>query len=147
MIIRNTEGRGLARLKKYINQLASDRVFVGVPRSANGARGNAMIAFVHEFGSIANGIPERSFLRSTVLEQADKYAKIVMQKIPEAIKSGTNARDAYSMLGTIAMNDVKLKIASGDFAALAPATIRRKKSSKPLIDTGNLRQSISYEIK
>ena len=128
----------------YLKELNKERVYVGVPRSSNGIRGNAMIAMVHEFGI---NVPERSFLRSTVLEQADKYARIFATNIPDAIKNGTPAYEAYSRLGTIAMNDVRLKIASGEFAALAPATIKRKKSSKPLIDTGNLRQSINYEIR
>ena len=144
MIIKNTNGKGLAKLMTYLKELNKERVYVGVPRSSNGIRGNAMIAMVHEFGI---NVPERSFLRSTVLEQADKYARIFATNIPDAIKNGTPAYEAYSKLGTIAMNDVRLKIASGEFAALAPATIKRKKSSKPLIDTGNLRQSINYEIR
>ena len=144
MIIKNTNGKGLAKLMTYLKELNKERVYVGVPRSSNGIRGNAMIAMVHEFGI---NVPERSFLRSTVLEQADKYARIFATNIPDAIKNGTPAYEAYSRLGTIAMNDVRLKIASGEFAALAPATIKRKKSSKPLIDTGNLRQSINYEIR
>ena len=147
MIIKNTNGKGLAKLMTYLKELNKERVYVGVPRSSNGIRGNAMIAMTHEFGSLANNIPERSFLRSTVLEQADKYARIFATNIPDAIKNGTPAYEAYSKLGTIAMNDVRLKIASGEFAALAPATIKRKKSSKPLVDTGNLRQSINYEIR
>jgi len=81
MIIRNTNGKGLARLITYLKELNKERVYVGVPRSSNGIRGNAMIAMVHEFGSMANNIPERSFLRSTVLEQADKYARIFATNI------------------------------------------------------------------
>lgn len=146
-VIKNTKGKGLQRLEKYINQLAADRVFVGVTRGTNGVRGNAMIAFVMEFGSVTKNIPERSYLRSTIHEQSKKYANIILNDIPTAIKNGSTAYDAYSKLGTIVSNDVKIKIASGEFVALAPATIKRKKSSKPLIDTGLLRQSISYEIR
>lgn len=147
MIIKNTNGKGLAKLMTYLKELNKEKVYVGVPRSSNGIRGNAMIAFVMEFGSVSKNIPERSYLRSTILEQADKYSKILSETIPDAIKDGARPHDAYSRLGIIAMNDVRLKIASGEFAALAPATIKRKKSSKPLIDTGMLRQSISYEVK
>ena len=35
---------------------------------------------------------------------------------------------------------------AGTFAPDAPATARRKKSSRPLIDTGLLRQSIKYKV-
>lgn len=145
MIIRNTEGKGLKKLINYIQGLTKQDVVVGVTRSSNGARGNAIIAASHELGLGNN--PERSFLRSTMIEQADKYAKLIGETIPQAIKSGTSERDAYSKLGTIAMNDVKLKIASGPFTPLKQATIDRKGSSKPLIDSGNLRQSITWEIR
>jgi len=144
-IVKNTNGEGLKNLREHIGKLAQGKVLVGVPRSSNGARGNAYIAMIHEFGLGHN--PERSFLRSTVYEQADKYAKIIAETIPQAVKSGMSERDAYARLGTIAVNDVKMKIGSGPFAPLSQATIDRKKSSKPLIDTGALRQSISYEIR
>lgn len=145
MIIKNTQGKGLEALKEHIGELVKERVFVGVPRSSNGARGNALIGMVHEFGLGNN--PERSWLRSTMTEQSSKYAKLIAETIPESIKSGMSAYDAYSRLGTLAVNDVKIKLASGEFVALKQATIDRKGSSKPLIDTGNLRQSINYEIR
>lgn len=145
MIIKNTQGKGLEALKEHIGELVKERVFVGVPRSSNGARGNALIGMVHEFGLGNN--PERSWLRSTMTEQSSKYAKLIAETIPESIKNGMSAHDAYSRLGTLAVNDVKLKLASGEFVALKQATIDRKGSSKPLIDTGNLRQSINYEIR
>ena len=131
----------------YLKELNKERVYVGVPRSSNGIRGNATIAMVHEFGSMANNIPERSFLRSTVLEQADKYARIFAPIFQMQLRMAHLPYEAYSRLGTIAMNDVRLKIASGEFAALAPATIKRKRSASRLVDTGNLRQSINYEIR
>lgn len=146
-IIRNTNGAGLERLKGFITDLTNEKVVVGVTSGTNGVRGNALIAMVHEFGSPSKGIPERSFLRSTVLEQADKYAKIIAETIPQAINGGMSEHDAYSRLGTVAMNDVKMKIASGEFAPLSQKTIDRKGSSKPLIDTGALRQSITFEVR
>lgn len=151
MIIRNTATKKLGEIVGLLKDLEKAKVVVGVTAATNGRDGglsNAMIAAVHEFGSPAQGIPERSFLRSTVTENADKYAKMEAEKVKEAIASGRmSTYDAYSVIGNEAMNDVKLKIANGPFKALDEKTVERKGSSKPLIDTGALRQAITFEVR
>jgi len=147
MIINDTRGQGLQRLISTLRDMGRKKVYVGVTKSTNGSRGNALIAMVHEFGSPSKNIPARSFLRSTVLEQADKYAQIIGETIPNAVASGMSIEDAYAGLGTVAMNDVKRKIANGPFAPLKDTTVKRKGSSKPLIDDGDLRKSIKYEVR
>jgi hypothetical protein len=42
---------------------------------------------------------------------------------------------------------VKTKIVQGPFTPNAPSTIRKKKSARPLIHTGHMRQSIRYVVK
>jgi len=42
-------------------------------------------------------------------------------------------------------NQIKRAIANREFVPNAPATIRKKKSSTPLVDTGQLRASITYQ--
>lgn len=45
------------------------------------------------------------------------------------------------------MGLVQEKIESGSYEPNAPSTIRKKKSDKPLIDTGRMRQSVKYVIR
>lgn len=148
-ILKNTNGKGLQKIEAFLKDMQGHKLYVGVTKSSNSrpkdGASNALIAYVHEFGV---GVPERSFLRSTVLEQAQKYVKIQRDNIIPAIKSGVmTAEEAYRRLGIVASNDVKLKITNGPFTALDQKTIDRKGSSKPLIDTGELRQSITYEVR
>lgn len=148
-ILKDTNGKGLQKLEAFLKDMQGHKLYVGVTKSSNSrpkdGASNALIAYVHEFGI---GVPERSFLRSTVLEQAQKYVKIQRDNIIPAIKSGVmTAEEAYRRLGIVASNDVKLKITNGPFTALDQKTIDRKGSSKPLIDTGELRQSITYEVR
>lgn len=56
------------------------------------------------------------------------------------------AQDGLNQIGNYIEGLVKKKIKNGPFVPLSPATINRKGSSKPLIDTGHLRQSIRYII-
>lgn len=148
-IIKSTKGKGLQRLIGLLKGMSESQVFIGVTKDTNArpdGGSNAVIGMVHEFGSPANNIDERSHLRATIIENGSKYSKMVADDIPKAIKNGMSSYDAYSVLGTQAMNDVKLKIASGNFKALKEATEKRKGSTKPLIDTGAYRNSITYRV-
>ncbi|QXF35240.1 hypothetical protein CE143_20230 [Photorhabdus luminescens] len=92
-------------------------------------------------------IPERSFLRSTFNEKKGDYAKDLTKGIQSELLNDGDLVKAFEKLGEKVVGDVKAKILSGVEPALSPKTIRRKGSSKPLIDTGQLLQSITYEVR
>ena len=107
------------------------------------------IASTHEFGSPENNIPERSYLRSTagdskVMARVIKEANRGVDRILEG--AGT-ALDTLNAMGVVFTAAVKRKIATGPFQPLHPETIRRKKSSRPLIDTSRLLQSMEHEVR
>lgn len=103
----------------------------------------AVIAAVHEFG--LGGMPQRSFLRSAYDENLPTIDKMIQRVANGAVFGfGTNA--ALNQLGNVVQGMIQRKIVDGPFKPNAPATIKRKKSSRPLIDTGHLRQSIRYVI-
>ncbi|ETS31164.1 hypothetical protein PTE_03118 [Photorhabdus khanii NC19] len=92
-------------------------------------------------------IPERSFLRSTFNENKGKYANKLAKSIKSELKNNGDPQQALEKLGEIVARDVKRKIQAGIDPPLSQATIKRKKSSKPLIETGQLLQSITYEVR
>lgn len=103
----------------------------------------AVIAAIHEFG--LGDMPQRSFLRSAYDENLPMIDKMIQHVANGAVFGlGTNA--ALNQLGNVVQGMVQRKIVDGPFVPNSPATIKRKKSSKPLIDTGHLRQSIRYVI-
>ena len=103
----------------------------------------AAIAAIHEFG--LGGMPQRSFLRSAFDENKPMINKMGDSVVNSAIK-GISTETALNQLGNVVQGMVQKKIVDGPFVPNSPATIKRKKSSKPLIDTGHLRQSIRYVI-
>lgn len=103
----------------------------------------AAIAAIHEFG--LGGMPQRSFLRSAFDENKPMINKMGDHIVNSAIK-GISTEKALDQLGNVVQGMVQKKIVDGPFVPNSPATIKRKKSSKPLIDTGHLRQSIRYVI-
>lgn len=103
----------------------------------------AVIAAVHEFG--LGGMPQRSFLRSAYDENLPVIDKMI-QRVANGAVFGLGTNAALNQLGNVVQGMVQRKIVDGPFVPNSPATIKRKKSSKPLIDTGHLRQSIRYVI-
>lgn len=103
----------------------------------------AAIAAIHEFG--LGGMPQRSFLRSAFDENKPMINKMGDRVVNSAIK-GISTETALNQLGNVVQGMVQKKIVDGPFVPNSPATIKRKKSSRPLIDTGHLRQSIRYVI-
>lgn len=106
---------------------------------------NVQIATFQEFGT-TRGVPERPFLRGTIDENRERYANMV-QKSAERIVDGKSSVDKeLALWGEKIVGDVKQRIAAGIDPPLQPATIARKGSSKPLIDSGQLRNSITYTV-
>lgn len=91
-------------------------------------------------------IPERSFLRSTFDEQNEKWGQLFDQWLDALIRGELSAEQVYQRLGAVIQGDIQMKIRDLDIPANAPATVARKKSSNPLIDTGSMRQKVTWKV-
>lgn len=104
---------------------------------------------IHEFGDPASGIPMRSFLRHPIKTFFPRYLRKNMTNIIKNIEAGKQEQ-VLNKLGTearnIVLNAFKTRGTYGEWKPNSPATIAKKGSSAPLIDIGNLRQSIDYKI-
>lgn len=152
---------GYKSLMQRLTELSKKEVAVGVPASTTAKDGVslALIAAVHEFGTIINmpgrgegegysiTIPQRSFLRSTLQDNQELIKKLADDLAKQVIKNKLSPTDALNRLGHAVVGLVQKKIQTGNFVPNAPSTIRKKKSSRPLIDTGHLRQSITHKVR
>ncbi len=141
--------KGGGKLDELVRRM-KDRggaVLVGVPAGAE-SQGQPLVQVgaVHEFGSPARGIPERSFLRSTMAERRANFVRLNRKNLRLLVRGETDEARALGELGEYATGQVKRRFVVGPFVPLKASTIARKGSSKPLIDTGALRQSIAWEI-
>lgn len=58
-----------------------------------------------------------------------------------------NAEQALKRIGLVGEKSIQEAITDGTYEPNAPSTVRRKKSSKPLIDTGKMRQSVASVVR
>lgn len=146
-IKKDIDFRAFDDLRKRI-EAGKHVVRVGVPSGTTEADGTpvALIAAVHEFGSPERGIPERPFLRTTIQANKGKYVQLNRKNLVAVLNKTMTVEQALGQLGEVAKGDVQANIRDGTFKPLEDATIKRKGSKKPLIDTGQLRQSIAWEI-
>lgn len=123
---------------------------------------NATIGMVMELGNPGNRmyntergnpapIPARSWLRMPLMHQAKKIEQDVVKgkkKIGEQIKAG-NVDAFLERVGIACVAQIQEAFATRGFGQWAPnsqVTIKGKKSDSPLIDTGELRKSVSYKV-
>lgn len=110
---------------------------------------NAALAVIHEFGAPGAGIPERSFIRSTIDMNRHEYMDVLLPKLVRGILEGRfSFYQALELLGQRMAADIKKRITEGAGIppALQPETIDRKGSDRPLVDTGRLLGAITYAV-
>lgn len=103
----------------------------------------AAVAVFHEFGF---GVPQRSFIAGYVDENEADVMINVKKVAKRMLLDGMSAKTAMGLLGAYIQGQIQERIAEGIPPDLDDRTIKRKGSDKPLIDTGQLRSSITYEV-
>ena len=106
----------------------------------------AGLAMIHEFGSPKRGIPARPVLKQTAQATLPKQKKLCATLLNQIEGGRLTPHQALARLGEWYVGSIKTTFTTGNFRPLAPATILRKHSSRPLIDTGQLRGSVTARV-
>lgn len=129
------------------------RVKVGFPAGAADG-GNISKAVWNEFGTKggASGggwggpIPERPFMRNSVRKNQGKYRAALKTSAAKILRGDTSLGVVMSKLGIVAQGDIQAEITSLSSPPNSPVTIARKGSSKPLIDSGEMRGAVTFKV-
>lgn len=146
-IIKDFDGKFLARLQRALSGKPKKVVHVGFPEGGPDKENGmsvAGVAAVHEFGG--GSVPERPFMRTGIRRGLPDQAKLNTANLKAVARGTLTVPQALGQLGLMAATQVQREILEGDFAPLKDATVNRKGSTKPLIDTGQMRQSVTFEI-
>lgn len=127
----------------------------------------AGIAYVHEFGSPAQGIPPRLGLRNTAEEKREEWKKTAAQISKAALQGKADPSKVMESIAAVAEGAVRASITKIVSPPLKQSTIDARKRrladkgrsvkgakggagiagiSKPLVDTGVLLNSLSSEV-
>jgi hypothetical protein len=145
---RTTKGPGLQGAQKELNKLLDIKVGVlsgtGEHTNADSGQTLAEIAFWNEFGT--KWAPARPFLRVTIRENRHLFKRMVKRLYGLIIKGKMRHDQAQKILGAKAAALVQKKIVQLQSPPNAPRTVELKGSTNPLVDTGELKNSISWEV-
>jgi hypothetical protein len=141
--------KGFNNLKQEIKRAGNSYTKVGYPvedeKSYKGKQITTLqVAIIQEFGAPAKKIPARSFVRSYFDGNNKDIQKFADRLYSQVILGRKTTRKALGLLGEYVKAGVQKQIDKVFYPALKPATIKRKKSSKPLIDTGQMRASVTH---
>ena len=133
------------RFEKMLKELGQLQVRIGIQRGEGSEDGVDLvdIAMFNELGTVH--IPSRPFLRDSVDANGDKINSF-LQSMKKEILRGNSAEDVLKKIGVFQKGLIQEQIVKGNFVPNSPATIRKKGSDRPLVDTGRMRQSINYVI-
>lgn len=107
----------------------------------------ALVAAVNNFGSASRGIPARPFLTEGAVLAVKETTPIAEALIPAMNAGKIDRAGILKHMGPVAVDAVKGKLTDGPWEALSPATEKAKGSTRPLIDTGLMRNSITYIVR
>lgn len=100
------------------------------------------IAATNEFGTAS--IPSRPFMANAFEKNKQALYEITRKQYAKVLDGQADAKTSLGLIGAWYQSKVQLEIRNGSFTPLALATIEAKGSSKPLIDTGQLLNSIRH---
>ena len=151
MIIRTEHNGGLKGFLERFKEIGKPKVYIGVPASKNGMHEGginmATLLAIHVLGAPSRGIPQRDPLRPPLIANAQRYSDLLGLGLNNSLSDDTGPKLVYEKIGIVATNDVYDYFVSGSFKPLDQKTIDRKGSSKPLIDSEELRGSITFEVR
>lgn len=137
--------RAVRDIKKAMDAYRGGKIYatIGVHKDAPAEKdgtSTAMVAASNHFGT--DKIPARPFLDKGVERERATIAK----EVARMLAAGKRPEQAIERAALLAVRGVQKQIDDTLSPPNSPRTIARKGSSHPLIDTGNMRQSIAYKL-
>lgn len=134
------------RFLKAMEQIAGLEVRIGFQAGEAAHEGVDLceIAAYNELGTMH--IPSRPFLRDSVDNHMDEIGSHIAEWCKKIVSGEMEAHELMTNIGMLQKGLIQEEIVKGNFEPNAPATIRKKGSDKPLIDTGTMRESVNYVI-
>ena len=139
-------------IQKQIKLAQNVRTRVGIHEDKKTEDGDSIAEYAtyNEFGAtIARGettytIPERSFFRSTIAETKAERRALTLKVYKAILHGNLSALQGIGLIGEFMKDKIKDKIVTLIDPKNADSTIKKKKSSNPLIDSGSMLNSVTH---
>ena len=150
--IRDTD-LGMEKIRAQIAALAELSIKAGILEDAGSRDGVPVAEYAawNEYGVPGTeekwAIPPRPFIRGYVDDNGEKIKNIQEMLVAQVIDGKIDPDTAADKLGKNTKEGIKHYIkTSSNFTPNAPATVKRKGTNRPLVETGLLRRSVNYKV-
>lgn len=139
-----TETTYLPDIIKKLEELTQTEAHIG----AQGDEKLAMIAGIHEYGSLKARIPARSFIGSGRKKSQRAISQLAKQGVNAIVQGNETARGLLTKIGTTGQEKTLKNFDKIRTPPLSPRYVLRKKGrrSKILVQEQKLRDAITYTI-
>ena len=154
------------RLKETLKELAETQILVGLPaelektedtQDDDGVLFLADIATINNFGSKSRNIPERPFGTTTIPRYKKQIMKFYQAETWKAVVNKQSVSKAFNRVGAVGAGFMRKNLTDGGWAKNSDVTIFGSKNGfikgkggtnpQPLIDTGEMRRSITWVLR
>ena len=134
-------------VQEFLSTLSDKEVHAGFnEKSGSYPDGTSvvMVAAWNELGT--ENIPSRPFMRQMMETEEDNVNKYILRYLKLACNGDMTTEAVLDKIGNYLKYKIKESIREGDYEPNAPATIAKKGSDTPLIDTRKMYRSVIYEV-
>lgn len=136
------DGMDLASLRLRMIELTKQEIHVGMQGDAE----LAMIAGVHEYGSVKMKIPARSFIGSGKKKAQAAVGKLVRKGVNEIARMERSPQSLFDEIGPLALDKMIKNFDRIKQPPISPIYAKYKTGRKLLISDQDLRKSIVFKI-
>ena len=140
------EGPGTAKVLASIKGLDGLEGKTGWFETAHYPNGTAVayVATIQEFGTPR--IPARPFMRPAVADHGGEWMQMLADGARASLNGGPAPEQVLELVTMAAAGNVAEKIQAVTSPPLSPVTVKRKGFDKPLVDTGQMIQSVTGKV-
>lgn len=144
----------MERLKRILQRAGDYEVAVGYPVNAEGLGvpeaaydGDASIIEVALANNYGINVPQRPFMDLAARDMRKTYKRVMEALGPRILEGTARIERVLDVAGTEAEEDVRRAITEGGWQPNSPATIERKGSDKPLVDTATMLNRVTHVVR
>lgn len=157
----SSSGAGLAEIERALKELLKKQVLVGIPEGGDvrppedgePQPTNAELGYLHHFGKPSENIPARPWLLPAIADAQTKIAGHLKKAAESALDGDMAKADRHlHAAGMVGQNAAKARLSNGPFRPLSKRRMEERlakgqSSPKPLLDTMQMRNSVTYIVK
>jgi hypothetical protein len=148
--VKSADHGAKALLERAMRLAQGTELQVGILEKGNAAANGAdglTVADVATFNEFGLGVPERSFIRGWYDENLTQNRADWSKLHKQVLRGEISEAQAMQRLGLKFVGDIQKRIVAGIAPENARSTVKAKGSSTPLVDSGQLKSSVTYEVK